>query len=186
MTPHSRRDFLQGAGVGLLSFSVAGVELMLTPRQARARDAELKVLTAAEVTTLEALGDILVPGAAEAGLANFLDQQLTVEPNDCLLMARYLNVEPPYHGFYRDGLAAVEHLSARLHDRAFAELDEPTAIELVRSFSAANPEGWDGPPAPLVYLLIRADAVDVVYGTVEGFAKMNIPYMPHILPPENW
>jgi hypothetical protein len=26
----------------------------------------------------------------------------------------------------------------------------------------------------------------VVYGTVEGFAKLNIPYMPHILPPEGW
>ena len=27
---------------------------------------------------------------------------------------------------------------------------------------------------------------DVVYGTPEGFKKLGVPYMEHILPPEGW
>ena len=37
-----------------------------------------------------------------------------------------------------------------------------------------------------VYGMLRNDAVDVVYGTVEGFARLGIPYMPHILPQRSW
>jgi len=32
--------------------------------------------------------------------------------------------------------------------------------------------------------MVRSDAVDVVYGTVEGFERLGVPYMPHILPPD--
>ena len=28
--------------------------------------------------------------------------------------------------------------------------------------------------------------IDVVYGTVEGFARLGVPYMPHILPERSW
>jgi hypothetical protein len=182
----SRRSFLRGAGLGLLTFSLASTEVLLTPRQARARGADFRVLAEDEVAILDALGEVLVPGAAEAGIAHFVDQQLSTQPNDCLLMARYMNVEPPYIDFYRAGFQAIDELSARLLDKPFNELDEAAAVDLVGSFANSNPEGWQAPPAPLVYFLIRSDAVDVVYGTVEGFAKMNIPYMPHILPPRNW
>ena len=41
---------------------------------------------------------------------------------------------------------------------------------------------WQGPPGPLVYTVLRSDAVDVVYGTVEGYEALGVPYMPHILP----
>jgi hypothetical protein len=37
-----------------------------------------------------------------------------------------------------------------------------------------------------VYFLLRSDAVDVVYGTVEGYAALGIPYMPHIAPTKRW
>jgi len=182
----SRRTFLHSTGLGLLSFTLAGSQVLLSPRQARAKGAELKVLTEDEVATLEAFGDVLAPGAAEAGIAHFVDQQLSVDPNECLLMLKYFNIEPPYDGFYRGGLAAVNQISHKHHDKPFEELDEQAAVNLVREFSAANPPDWEGPPSPLVYLLIRSDAVDVVYGTVEGFQNMGIPYMPHILPPEKW
>jgi len=59
----NRRSFLRGAGLGLLSFSLAGAQVLLTPRQARARGADFKSLGAVEVKTLEALGEVLVPGA---------------------------------------------------------------------------------------------------------------------------
>ena len=45
---------------------------------------------------------------------------------------------------------------------------------------------WQGPAQGSVYGTLRNDAVDVVYGTVEGFARLGIPYMPHILPQRSW
>ncbi len=179
-----RRQFLERAGC--LLFTVGGASLWLTPREARARAAAHKVLDQNQVRTLEALGEILVPGAAEAGIAHFVDSQLAADPNDCLLIARYFNIEPPYLPFYAGALAGVEQLSARRHETGFGALSITDAVALLREMSAGDPQGWTGPPAALAYLVIRSDAVDVVYGTVEGFRKLNVPYMPHILPPKPW
>jgi hypothetical protein len=35
-------------------------------------------------------------------------------------------------------------------------------------------------------MVLRSDAVDVVYGTVEGYDALGIPYMPHITPVTRW
>ena len=37
-------------------------------------------------------------------------------------------------------------------------------------------EGWTGPSGGFVYTILRTDAVDVVYGTMEGYAALGIPY----------
>jgi len=37
-----------------------------------------------------------------------------------------------------------------------------------------------------VYFLMRHDAVDVVYGTVEGIESLGTPYMAHIVPVSRW
>jgi hypothetical protein len=34
--------------------------------------------------------------------------------------------------------------------------------------------------------VLRADAVDVVYGTMEGYEALGIPYMAHIAPDKRW
>jgi hypothetical protein len=47
-------------------------------------------------------------------------------------------------------------------------------------------EGWTGRPAAIAYAVFRADAVDVVYGTMEGYEALGIPYMPHIPPEKRW
>lgn len=179
-----RRQFLQSAGC--LLYTVAGVDLWLTPAEARSRNAALRVLDAPQVRTLESLGEILVPGARQAGLAHYVDSQLATDANECLLMARSFNIEPPYRSFYAGVLAGVEALSQRRYQKAFEALDESTAVTLVREMSANDPDGWTGPPAPLGYVVIRSDAVDVVYGTVDGFKRLGVPYMPHILPPTPW
>ncbi len=181
-----RRSFLQGTGLGLLSFSLGGANVLLSSRQARAQGADFKLLDATEVSILETFGEVLVPGARAAGVAHFVDQQMSVDPNESLFMAKYLNVPPPYADFYRAGLAALNRLSLALFDKAFDVIAHTDAEGLVRTISSSVPDGWEGPPAPLFYICVRADAVDVTYGSVEGFAKLKIPYMPHILPPENW
>jgi len=182
----TRREFLHGAGLGLLSFSIAGTCALVTPREARAKGADFQVLKAAEIEQLEGFAEILVPGAREAGVANFVDQQLSIGANEALLMIKYFNVRPPYVDFYRSGLAAVNAFSEAQYDKQFNELNTADAESLVATFSGTVPKGWTGPPSPLVYLAVRADAVDVVYGTVEGFERLKIPYMPHILPPSKW
>jgi hypothetical protein len=46
--------------------------------------------------------------------------------------------------------------------------------------------GWQGPGGSFVYTVLRLDAVDVVYGTVEGYAGLGVPYMAHIMPTKRW
>jgi hypothetical protein len=181
-----RRAILQRGMLGLLAFQVGGSVAVLTPRAARAAQVPLRVLDAAQVRTLEALGDTLLPGAAEAGLAAYLDHQLAADPAESLLMIRYLDVPPPHAPFYAAGLAAVDAAAQKLHGRPFAALEPATRDAFVGLMQRGALEGWQGPPAPFVYFVLRSDAVDVVYGTVEGFEKLGLPYMPHIPPTEKW
>ena len=94
-----RRAFMQGAGLGALAFTLGGAEVLLTPREARAQNVAFGTLSAAEVETLEALGEALVPGAREAGISHFVDQQISVPAEEALLELRILNVRPPYVNF---------------------------------------------------------------------------------------
>lgn len=177
---------LQSGSLGLLAFSLGGIELLLTPREARAKDLPFRVLKPAEVASLETLGEILVPGAREAGIAHFVDQQLAADPADCLLLIRYLDVPPPYVDIYRPALAALDGASQAAYRQSFIALDRKDAVTLVRTMSEGNPGGWQGPPASLFYFAVRSDAVDVVYGTEDGFERLGIPYMAHIRPTAKW
>jgi len=77
-----RRDFMRGAAIGTLAFTVGGAQLLLTAREARAQSVPFRLLKANEAETLEALGETLVPGARAAGIAHFIDQQLSVTPEE--------------------------------------------------------------------------------------------------------
>ena len=76
MDNFERRAFIKGAAIGTLVFMVNGAKLMLTPREARAQGVPLRTLTAEQAATLDAIGETLVPGAKEAGITNFVDQQI--------------------------------------------------------------------------------------------------------------
>src|SRR5438477_12555962 len=115
MTSIDRRMVLKGAALASLAYTVGGAEVLLSPREAHAQGVPLKVLTADERVALEALGDTLLPGARDAGLAHYVDQQLSVDPSESLLLARALGVAPPYANFHRAGLAALDRSSRRAH-----------------------------------------------------------------------
>src|SRR5215203_4184364 len=72
-----RRAFMQGAALGALAFTVGGVEVLLTAAEAKARGVPFRLLNLKEAETIEALGETLVPGARAAGVAHFVDQQLS-------------------------------------------------------------------------------------------------------------
>ena len=182
-----RRAFMKGAAIGTLAFTVGGVEVMLTPRQAHAQNVPLRTLTAAQAATLDAVGETLVPGAEAAGITNFVDQQLSIPAEEALLEARIMNVRPPYANFYRAALGAIDGASeAKYSGRGFVQLspgEQHDFIDLMRQNKLDN---WKGPGAPFVYFLLRTDAVDVVYGTMDGYAQLGVPYQAHIAPTRSW
>jgi hypothetical protein len=187
MTEIGRRAFMQGAAVGALAFTVGGVDVMLTPRQARAQDVPLRTLSAELGQTLEALGEALVPGAKQAGIMHFVDQQLSIPPDEALLEARIVNVRPPFVTFYRAAIGAVDRASAaRNGGRRFAQLNATEQHDFIDLMRQNKIEGWQGPAGSFVYFILRSDAVDVVYGTMEGYAGLGIPYQAHIEPEKRW
>lgn len=188
-TDRDRRTLLKTGlttGFGLIAATVGSVPAMLSAAEAHRRALPLTVLTAAQAATLAAFGEVLLPGATAAGIAHFVDDQLAKDPAECLLMLRYFDWPPPYAPFYAGGLAALDGAAQAAHGVAFTALDGPRATALVAPMLAGEVAGWHGPPAALVYLALRADAVDVVYGTMAGTAKLGLPYMAHIEPDPRW
>ncbi len=186
---NSRRDFLVRSAVGgacLLTFTLSGCETKLTPAQARAAGVPFHTLDASDQKTVEALGETLVPGSSSAGLAQYLDHQLSGDPADSMLMIKYLGVAAPFNEFYRGGLRATDAAAQTLHGEAFADLTAEQATALVAQMSGGHVEGWQGPPPGLFYFVLRSDAVDVLYGTQAGFELLGVPYMAHIAPPSRW
>jgi hypothetical protein len=181
-----RREFMKGAAVGALTIAVGGVDAFLDARAARAQGVPFRVFTADETDTVEALCETLVPGARSAGVAHFVDHQLSVPPTEALLEARILNIKPPFVDFYRAALSGIDRACQAHHGLRFTQLNETQQHDFVDLMRRGMTEGWQGPAGPLVYAVTRSDAVDVVYGTMEGYAALGIPYMPHIAPKQRW
>src|SRR5579872_632679 len=162
MNEIQRRAFMQGAAFGTLAFTVGGAEVMLTPRQAHAQNVPLQTLTPDQGATLDAVGETLVPGAKAAGISNFVDHQITVPPEQSLLGARILNVRPPFANLYRAALGAIDGASTKTKGKKFAELSPDEQHDFIDAMRQNKIEGWQGPPGPFVYTVLRGDAVDVV------------------------
>jgi hypothetical protein len=181
-----RRALLKGAGLGALAFTVGGAQVLLTPAEAFAQNVPLRTFKPDEAATIAAMGETLVPGAREAGIVSFIDHQLSGPADDALLEARILNVRPPYANFYRAAIGAINGASTARSGKPFAELDAAAQHDFVDQMRQNKIDGWKGPGGPFVYLILRSDAVDVVYGTMAGYKSLDIPYMAHIEPKRSW
>jgi gluconate 2-dehydrogenase subunit 3-like protein len=181
-----RRAFMRGAGMGALAFTVGGAQVLLTPGAARAQGVPLRTLKPDEAETIEAVGETLVPDARKAGIANFIDHQISIPAEEALLEARIVNVKPPYANFYRAAIGAINRASEARGGKRFAQLDAAAQHAFIDQMRQNKIEGWQGPPGGFVYLLLRSDAVDVVYGTMAGYESLGVPYMPHIPPTQRW
>src|SRR3989475_2364629 len=157
-----RRAFMKGAAIGVLAFTVGGAEVLLTPSAARAQGVALRTLTAAQAATLDAIGETLVPGARQAGISHFVDQQISIPAEEALLEARILNVRPPYANFYRAALGAVDRASQARHGgRRFAQLNDAERHDFVDAMRQNRIDGWQGPAGGFVYTVLRMDSIDV-------------------------
>src|ERR1700743_132561 len=164
-----RRGFVKGATLGALAFTVGGVEVIRGPGEARALNVPFRLLDAHQGDTIEAIGETLVPQAREAGIAHFIDQQLSVPPGEALLQARILNIRPPFAEFYRTAIKTIDDRSRMIIGHDFAQVSGADQREFVDRMRQNKVEDWTGPPGALVYAVLRSDALDVVDGTSESF-----------------
>jgi hypothetical protein len=182
-----RRTFVRGAAAGALAFTVGGAEVLLLPSEARAQKVPLKVLTADEASRLEAVSEALVPGARDAGIAYFVDQQCSVPAHEALLSIRIGNVRPPFVNFFRTALTAIDTRCSASHGKLFAALTADEQHAFIGTMRTGKHPDWKGPPAQqAIYNSFRANAVDVVYGTTEGAERLGVPYMALVAPKARW
>lgn len=185
----SRRVALTGGASALLTVSVGGCLKQLTARDAQDVGITLQTLTDEEAAILAALGETLVPGARDAGMVPYVDSGLTADVAECLLMIRYLDVPGPFAPFYKSGLAALQRFAMKERGNRFDALGAYDQADLVRTISGSQPDGWSdagAPPAPFFYFALRGDAIDVTWGTMEGFETFDQPYLAHIEPVTPW
>lgn len=174
----TRRDLVAGVGKGLIALGIAP-----SPGKPQTQDV-FKQLSTEERATLAAFGETLLPGATDAGVVRYVETQLASE--NPLLFIRYLDYPEGLIPFYRRGLKALEELSDKRYGQRFVNLTSEQKGALARELSQSTPADWTGPPAPLFYLAVRNDAVDVYYGTQRGFEKLGVPYLALIAPPKPW
>lgn len=180
----TRRDVVGAIGAGLVAANAAGSESLLEAADSQSQAGTPRNFSPAECRILEALGDTLLPGAAEAGIARYIDDQLSREMP--LLFLSYMDYAGPYVDFYKNGLKALDEESRKRYGQSFTALDSEKKTALIRDLSQQDPPGWQGPPAPLFYFVTRNDAVDVYYGTPQGFDRLGVPYLAMIDPPSKW
>ena len=102
-------------------------------------------------------------------------------------MCKYFpDIKAPFVNFYRDGITAWAGAAMKNYGKPFSELTLEQKNAYTDSLWRGDVANWAGPPPPLFYMMVRSDAVDVVYGTKEGFDELNVPYMAHIMPEEKW
>jgi gluconate 2-dehydrogenase gamma chain len=146
-------------------------------------------LSAAEVQTLAALCDRIVPpdqdpGAVWAGAVDFIDRHLA------RALKRHL-------GAYREGLAALDATSAALRGRPFAELsaDEQDGVLTRVEKDEVPAEIWTGVSAPEFFGLVVDHTLASYYGDPRhggnrdgsSWRMLGIPHpplrAPHTPPP---
>ena len=172
----TRRSFLKTSGLAAIAGPVLADKS--PPQPAILSPSHRKVLTL--------VGEAMLPGSANAGLVTFLDKQLALDASDSLLMIRYLGVPAPYKNFYLAALDGIVDWVKTEYDSDIEQLDSSQLSALVNDL-ASNRAGSFGPvPSGFFYFVLRADALDVVYGTRAGFDRLNMPYMAHIEPGTDW
>ena len=182
----SRREFLADLYSSVVALSVLG---FASPAGLAAADGsrpkKLRVFSKSEAATYAAWGDVLAIGAAKAGVAQFVDKYLAKPYPDSLLLLRCLQ-NPPFDDFYIGGIAGINQESQARYSRPFLELQADRRNAVVNAAATSSTIAWTTPSPNFFYFVSRSDAVDVVYGTVNGFTKLGIPYLPHIRPPRPW
>ena len=141
-------------------------------------------LTATQRATLGVCADILVPGAAAAGVVEFVATMLG-RP-DPWLCYRFVSLPIPIGQFYRSALDEIERYCRQELRSSLGGLSPRAQGEFIAGLARAQLDPWRGPPQSLVYFALRSDAVDALYSPIAAYQQLRVPYMAHIAPPHGW
>jgi hypothetical protein len=133
---------------------------------------------------LAAVAEAFVPGAVRAGVVDFVTAMLA-SPKPMQFYG-YLNFSQPPRDFYPAALTSLAVFAKARTGKAVDALPSENLQEVLAGLLAPDVPGWNGPPPILVYLSLRNDAVDVVYGGETAYDDLGLPYMAHIAPPRPW
>ena len=158
------------------SFLVLGERFTLTPAEAIEVGFTPEVLSTEQLNAIETVAEQIVPGSRRAGLSAYIDSQLNAGEHS-LLIGKYLGVDIPGQIAFYENLA--DNLIAALKT-------EQSVEEIVGAMWGDVLGAWEGAPSSYTLFVLRADALDVTYGTPEGFEALGIPYMAHIMPETPW
>ena len=175
-----RRAFMKGAGSGVLAFTVGGVEVLLTPGAARTQGVPFRLLNANEGETSRRWARRWCPARARPALRISSTTRSRVPAEEALLQARIFNVRPPFANFYRAAHRRGRPRQREVNNgRKFCGAVDDRTARLRQQYAPEQDRRLDRARAERLSIsLLRSDAVDVVYGTMEGYAALGIPYMP--------
>lgn len=142
------------------------------------------IFTSHERRTLAAVAETIVPGAEAAQVVDFVAAMLA--DSDPMLCYRFVSFPMPPLEFYRASLDAIVDLSGKMGGHNPDGMAPAQRTALIGKMLSPDLRGWKGPPASLVYFVIRNDAIDAVYGDTDAYARLDVPYMAHIPPPRRW
>ncbi len=183
-TGQTRREFLRQATSGAIALGVMG-PCGLACSGGDDPSGEFEVLERGQAETFDAWCDVLANGAAQVGVAGYLDRYLAAPFAETLLFARLL-LNAPLDEFYKSAIAGIEKESRARFAKGFTALNDEQRREVVDAAAGSSAVAWTDPDPSFFYFVSRADAVDVVYGTQRGFLDLEVPYLPHIRPPKSW
>jgi hypothetical protein len=184
----SRRALLKLGGMGIGVIGASSLRAVASPSPELLTDpSALSVLSEHEASSLASICEALVPGAAAAGIVAYIDSQLAQSPEHNALMLQYLGVPHSEHrAFYQQAIRNIAALArARFEERPEA-LSREQRDALLAALAGDDTSDWVGPPASFVFFVLRADALDVVYGTPGGADKLGFAYRAHIVPERPW
>jgi hypothetical protein len=154
-------------------------------RAGRATEPERSpTLTVTQRATLGVCADILVPGAAAAGVVEFVAVMLA-RP-DPWLCYRFVSLPMPIVQFYQSALDEIDRYCHQQFRSSLSGLSPQAQGEFVAGLARAQLNPWRGPPQSLVYFALRSDAVDALYSPSATYQQLRVPYMAHIAPPRGW
>ena len=182
MSDIERRALIKGAGLSVLAFSVGGAEVLLSPRAAHAQNIPFRTLTPEQ----SALGRWRDFGSWRQAGRISISLISSCRPHGEALLERAFSTCGRLMQFLSRGARRVDKTSQAKNGDKNSQLTPTERHDFVDLMRQNKIEGWQGPAGPFVYLIMRSDAVDVVYGTMEGYAALGIPYMPHIAPEKRW
>lgn len=145
----------------------------------------LRTFSTSQADTYSAWCDLLATGAANAGVAQFVDKHISEPYGKSLLLLRYFQ-GGSLREFYAAGISGIDQESRSRFKKPFLQLDRKDRLTVVDAAAHAKTVAWDTPASNFFYFISRSDAVDVVYGTEAGFAALGVPYLAHIPPTAPW